>query len=531
MLGQAQDKQKFYYVWRKDLGYYVVNIDNPYWDAEKKQMRHRYTMVGKSRTKDGPIEFGPKYRARMAKETVIDSLAISRTTAVGEYLVLKETQKRLKIASALSKVYGKEDSNRILALASYSVCTGEPLSYAQPWLADHGFGDLDLEAPRISELLGRLNEDLQNTFFKSWLNRRGSGGTFCYDITSVSSHGKNNDLIEWGYNRDGEKLQQVNLALLSGRDNGLPLWYTPLSGSLNDSKSLTCLVDELEKLECGAFALVMDRGFYSKTNINYLVDKKMKFMIPIPNTVGWHKKLIREHRGRMFSNVDGYIPSTDGGRLLQSVTIYRPFEDGSRGWVHIYYDSEIRSQAEQRFMEEYKRRYDEFASGNPDPDHLDYYEEYFKRGNRTGNGQKVLARKDPVKVFEEDTSGYWCIHTNAEKDAQKALSAYRSRGDIEQLFDDLKNTLDCNRLRVHTKAAMQGRLFIQFIALILLTELKKMIAENSREFIKYGNNHRQILRRVASYSRVKFRGKYNDLYSTPTKAQELIFTAFGIDIS
>ena len=198
---------------------------------------------------------------------------------------------------------------------------------------------------------------------------------------------------------------------------------------------------------------------------------------------------------------------------------------------HHYYDSEIRSQAEQRFMETYKKRYDEFVSGNLDPDYLDYYEEYFKRGNRTKNGQKVLAKKDPVQVFAEDISGYWCIHTNTEKDAKKALSAYRKRFDIEQLFDDLKNTLDCNRLRVHTKPAMQGRLFVQFIALILLTELKKMIAENQSQLSKYGTNHRQILKRVASYSRVKFKGKYKDLYSVPTKAQELIFTAFGIEVT
>jgi hypothetical protein len=74
-------------------------------------------------------------------------------------------------------------------------------------------------------------------------------------------------------------------------------------------------------------------------------------------------------------------------------------------------------------------------------------------------------------------------------------------------------------------------LFVQFIALILLTELKKMIAENQSQLSKYGTNHRQILKRVASYSRVKFKGKYKDLYSVPTKAQELIFSAFGIEVT
>ena len=166
MVKKTKDKQKFYYVWRKDLGYYVVNTDNPYWDAEKNQMRHRYTMVGKSKTKNGPIEFGPKYRAQMAEQQALDQIAVSETLSIGEYLVLHQLQKRLKITPALSKAFGKDVAKRIVALASYSVCTGEPLSYAQPWLASHGFGDLGLAAPRISELLPTLTTDLQNTFFQ-----------------------------------------------------------------------------------------------------------------------------------------------------------------------------------------------------------------------------------------------------------------------------------------------------------------------------------------------------------------------------
>ena len=193
---QRKKKQKFYYVWRKDLGYYVVNIDNPYWDGEKKQMRHRYQMVGKSKSKGGSIEFGPKYSSQMAQQQIIDEIALSKSLNVGEFLVLNKVKKRLKIAPALTKAFGQDVAQRILALAAYSVCTGEPLSYAQLWLVDHGFGDLDLEAPRISEFLPHLTQDLQKTFFQGWLKRKGSGGTLCYDITSVSSYGKNNDLIE-----------------------------------------------------------------------------------------------------------------------------------------------------------------------------------------------------------------------------------------------------------------------------------------------------------------------------------------------
>lgn len=39
-----------------------------------------------------------------------------------------------------------------------------------------------------------------------------------------------------------------------------------------------------------------------------------------------------------------------------------------------------------------------------------------------------------------------------------------------------------------------------------------------------------VLRRVAAFSVVKFKGKYKPVYTTPTKGASLIFEAFGIDV-
>ncbi len=524
----SDSPKKFKYVYRKDLGYYTVSTDDPYWDKEKKQMRHRYTMVGKSMTKGGSIEFGPKYRAAQAQKQLFDGLKVSQTKSIGELLVLQKIQKDLKITPLLSKAVGPDEVQKVLSLATYAICTREPLSLAAPWLEAHGLENYRLDAPRISELLRRLTPDVQKKFFSPWLKKKTNGGTLCYDITSVSSYGKNNHLIEYGYNRDREHLRQINLALLSGRTSGLPVWFTPLPGSLNDSKTLKGLVKELRKMEVSPFTLIMDRGFYSKENLLFLSKNRIKFMIPIPNRNSWQKKIILEKREQMFSNVDGYIPTEDGSRLLQSLTVFKPLEDGSRAWLHIYYDSEIRAHAEQKFMAEYKKRFDEFSRGDLDPTHQEFYDRYFKRGYKTKNGQKVIAKLDPVQIFREDISGYWCLYTTSEKDAQKALVTYRERNEIELLFDNLKNTLDCNRLRVHSKPAMDGRLFIQFIALIILTELKRQVKDHAEELSKYGN-YRSILNRVASFSQISFEGKYKDIYSAPTKGQEVIFSALGID--
>ena len=67
------------------------------------------------------------------------------------------------------------------------------------------------------------------------------------------------------------------------------------------------------------------------------------------------------------------------------------------------------------------------------------------------------------------------LYTDAEKDPTEALYAYRQRNDIELLFDDMKNIIDCNRLRLHIEQVIKGRIFINFITLIVLTALKEHI--------------------------------------------------------
>jgi hypothetical protein len=223
MLQKAPTTDRFRYVYRKDLGYYVVNLDDPYWDPEKKQMRHRYTMVGKSKTKNGPIEFGPKYRAKHARQQLEEGLTVSRTLAVGEILVLSHMQNQLALKKVLISTLGREDAEKLLGLAYYSICTGEPLSYAQSWFESHGMETLSLDAPRISELLHRLNDDVQKRFFALWLKRKGTGGAFCYDITSVSSYGKDNDMAIIGTRRScGKSILPCSAAGAMAFPSGTP---------------------------------------------------------------------------------------------------------------------------------------------------------------------------------------------------------------------------------------------------------------------------------------------------------------------
>ena len=49
---------------------------------------------------------------------------------------------------------------------------------------------------------------------------------------------------------------------------------------------------------------------------------------------------------------------------------------------------------------------------------------------------------------------------------ERALEVYRRRGTVEKSFDDLKNHLDMRRMRTHSDAAADGRMFCAFVGLV-----------------------------------------------------------------
>ena len=57
----------------------------------------------------------------------------------------------------------------------------------------------------------------------------------------------------------------------------------------------------------------------------------------------------------------------------------------------------------------------------------------------------------------------------------EVMNIYRDKDGIEKIFSDIKNVQDCRRLSVHTREAMEGRMFIVFLASILLAEMRQRL--------------------------------------------------------
>ena len=107
------------------------------------------------------------------------------------------------------------------------------------------------------------------------------------------------------------------------------------------------------------------------------------------------------------------------------------------------------------------------------------------------------------------------------------MRVYRDKDAVEKCFDDLKNSLDMKRLRMHKSATVDGRFFIQFIALILISALRKeMRASGLIE--RY--TVREALREMEALTKVKYSGKYGHILTEVSKAQHDILKALNIPL-
>ena len=59
--------------------------------------------------------------------------------------------------------------------------------------------------------------------------------------------------------------------------------------------------------------------------------------------------------------------------------------------------------------------------------------------------------------------------------AREALQFYRNKDVVEKAFGNLKERLNLRRLLVSSEQALEGKLFVAFIALIYLSHIKKQM--------------------------------------------------------
>jgi transposase len=159
-------------------------------------------------------------------------------------------------------------------------CRGNVIEHIENW-CDNFSHDSTVTPQSATLLFSSITFKEKMAFFKAWVDHSETGGYLAYDVTSFSTYAKGVSDSEWGYNRDGEKLPQINLGCYLSFQSCLPLLYVTYPGSIVDKSNLRYIMQYNSELGISNATFIMDRGFCSTSNMRWLHAEEIPYVIAV----------------------------------------------------------------------------------------------------------------------------------------------------------------------------------------------------------------------------------------------------------
>jgi transposase len=366
--------------------------------------------------------------------------------------------------------------HELITCAMYMACENNVMMYINDWcdMTETLLGVM-VDQRRCGELFASISHDARTGFFQKWVKTRSEQEYIAYDVTSISTSAQDIDIAEWGHNRDGDNMQQINLGMYYGESSKIPVYYNVYNGSVPDKTCLSFMLENAKSLGICNVRYVMDRGFMTEPNLKYMHENTMPFIIPMPMSMLEAKQLFDECMKEIRTSGNWINKHEIYGH------VYRRDLYGFPMHAHLYFSPDKCTGEEKKLHERVEKLAKELES-LPDKRIPKKYTDYF---NVTKPPAGQTSFEIDNKKFDEHLrrAGYFVFLTSDLKLSPLGLvDIYKNRDVIEKAFFDLKNNLDFRRLRTHSDKTTEGKIFVGFLALIMRSYiLSKIKASKATE--------------------------------------------------
>ena len=463
------------------------------WDKTKQQSRSKRTLIGRLNETSGEIvptdgrnknKHKDPAKPKPSKRGPKPSPVVKHQYYGATYL-LDKISEQLGITADLQNCF-PDTYKQILSIAYYLILEdSNPLYRFEKWHLTHAhpYGE-DIPSPRSSDLFSSITDNDIASFCRLQGKRRIEKEYLAYDSTSISSYSDCLRQIQYGRNKEYDHLPQLNLLLVFGEESGLPFYYRKLAGNIPDVKTVKSLLAELDVLGLNKVKLVMDRGFYSVSNINGLLKEHLKFLVGVKTNVKVVNQAletahesIRDFRNfNATMNTYGITVPTDW-----DYTMARPYKGDviaakKRVYLQLFHNLDKGTEDEIAFDKRIAALYNELQTDKRIAAHEKQYKQFFTVKRTPKRGIQIVIKEEELKKARR-YFGYFALITNDKMDAFTALKTYRMKDVVEKAFGNIKERLNMRRLLVSSERSLEGKLFVEFIALILISAIHKQLQD------------------------------------------------------
>jgi transposase len=353
----------------------------------------------------------------------------------GNYALIKKYCS--DILDRLKEMFG-ENANLIFSIASLRAIEKTPYCELEDAYNENFFSIFDktlaMSKTSLSDFLHDFSKNKDK--FKMFMRQDiANDDTLIFDGTNLLCGSQNISYSGNGYKHGHNYQAQVNpLYAYSGTKRKL-VYYKLFEGSVTDATSLPDLIKEANiKNGIG----IMDSGFNSDTNIQSLLASKNQYIVALRRDSKYAtdeilKDYNRKNAKEKFTN------------NKEAIFAYETLDE-TNSRICIYFNQTIASVDTTEYLDKMSKGWKEYTEEN-----FDKAKERF---------------------------GIYIIKTNiTDMSLKKIYEYYKSRFEIEYSFDTLKNTLNFDKVFMHSDKSLESWMFINHISILITQKIYDVIKE------------------------------------------------------
>lgn len=301
-------------------------------------------------------------------------------------------------------------------------------TYQQSFISEI-FTDLSLSENTISKLLVKIGQEYRYIHkFIEQRTKQFEGKTQVIDGTLVDNNSIENNFSEFSRKAKTKGSKELTLVYSFDIATKEPVAMKTYPGNMLDSRSID---DFLTSFDVKNGLIVMDKGFYTKTNIEKFKEKNaLSYIVPLKNSAKVLKDL------DIFNKINKLLKKQDEGILYHKVK-----KDET---TYLYAFRNIKSEYEQKLG---------YLISNEKKDTFD--------------GQKYLDK--------ENQFGTIVLESNIDLTPLEVYLAYSKRWEIETMFKMMKEIISLDTVNVHSDYSVIATEFINFISVIMAQRVKQFL--------------------------------------------------------
>jgi len=424
----------------------------------------------------------------------IEDLELTQGKSIGGIFVINQIAKRLGIRQALGN--SKNGLLAMVQIAGRILTQGSRHYLAKEWQQLQAiksvfkldeFDHYDLY--RNLEWLSKNQEKIEQKIFLFRHKNKPIKQIFLYDVTSSYLEGEQNELADYGYNRDKKQgKKQIVVGLLTD-DEGCPVSAEVFKGNTNDLRTVSSQLQKLKKIfGVEKVVFVGDKGVIKSAQIEEITSNDYTWHYLTSITKQQIKALVKQKVIQLELFTDELVEvEFEGVRYILRRNPYRAeaIQKNRKERIDVIQDF-VRQQ--NRYLALHSKAKVEVALRRiKEKIEKLKLENIFKV---TVENRQIHLELDEIKLKElEDLDGCYVIKTDVpmeELDTTKAHDRYKDLAKVEMAFRVMKTTMEEIRpIYVRKEAHTRGHVFVVMLAYMIIKYIRDTLADMgySKKFI------------------------------------------------